>query len=215
MVTWVPRIEENDNWLVVKVCDDLDSSFQCHSNMSMVLANGKVGRDGDAQPEIWRPLSGPLCLKLSESITWSKYRDKSQWYAVGAGNLSREFYSQYESIPPAKQGIHTRQLQLLAVVVNCRLLTGEFHFGNLHVLRDARVDTQRGGRAEWWQIRRMTGRRPASYSPRNRAVEPRWRPTACAVRVCCDITPTKVIGFADVFQKTELTFYDREAQLPW
>lgn len=182
MVTWVPRIEENDNRLVVKVCEDLDSSLQCHSDVSMVLANGKVGWDGDAQPEICRPFcSCSLCLKLSETITWSKYRDKCQWYTVGAGNLSRQFYSQYESIPPAKQGIQARQLHLLAVIVLSRLLIGEFHFGNLHVLSEARVDTQRGGRAEWCQVRRVTGGRPASYGPRNRAVEPGWRPAACAV----------------------------------
>ena len=78
MVTWVPRIKENDNWLVMKVCDDLDPSLQCHSNVSVVLANGKVGWDGDAQPEIRRPLCSSVCLELSETITWSKYRDKCQ-----------------------------------------------------------------------------------------------------------------------------------------
>lgn len=183
MVTWIPRIEENDNRLMVKVCDDLGPSLQCHSDVSMVLANRKVGWDGDAQPEIWRPLCSSLRLKLAKTITWSKYRDKCQWYAVGTGNFSRQFYSQCESIPPAKQGIHTRQLQLLAVVVFSRLLTGEFHLRNLHVLHDARVDTERGGRAEWCQAWRVSRGRSASYNPRNRAVEPRWRPAMCAVSV--------------------------------
>ena len=52
VATWVPWIEENNEWLVMKICGNLGSSFQRYSNVSMVFADREIGRDGDAQPEL-------------------------------------------------------------------------------------------------------------------------------------------------------------------
>ena len=161
---------------MVEVCDNLDSSLQWDSNVGMVLSNGKVGWDCDAQPEVRSPLCNSLCLKLAKPITWSKHRYKCQWHTIGAGNLCRELYSQDESIPSAEESIHANNVQSFTVVVFSRLLAGELDLTDLDVLRSAGVDTQRGGGTQWRRARWMCGGRPAAGPwGRCRAVEARGR----------------------------------------
>ena len=150
----------------------MSPSPQCNSNVGVVLPNGKVGRNGDTQPQLGSAFGVSLGLKLAKPVTRAEDGHKRQRHAVGAGNLCREGDPQDKGIPPSEQRIHAASLRLqsLAVVVLWRLLTGELHLAYLHVLDEAGVDTQRGRRTERRHSWSVAGGRPGGAW--DRAVKP-------------------------------------------
>ena len=86
-ITWVPGVEENDDWFVVEVSDDVSPSPQCNGNVGVVFPNGKVGRNGDTQPQLGSAFGVSLSLKLAKPVTRAEDGHKRQRHAVGAGDL--------------------------------------------------------------------------------------------------------------------------------
>ena len=104
--TWIPWIEENNEWFMVKVGGDLGPSPQRYGNVGVVLPNGEISRDGDTQPQLRRSLRSTLCLKLPKPVTRAKHRHKGQRHTVGASNLGSEVYLQDKGISPTQEGVH-------------------------------------------------------------------------------------------------------------